>query len=230
MVTLLWRHNGRDGVSNHQPPDFLLNRLVRRRSKSALLALYEWNSPHKGSGTQKMFPFDDVIMRHMWTWLSDPQLWKFGQVDLVAWQPAPNHRDMFTLILDKMFHFQYILKLITFAFHHSLRTRSRTMHHQNTFWVALIGSTSTINQTVKCYWQTLDVTISFSKVSLLNQQFLSSRRQLDHQWCLAPESKCEGPSEIRTFTKVFSREDETEFYFLVPNGCRFCSTPSVQAR
>ena len=31
--TLQWRHNGRDGVSNHQPHDCLLNRLFRRRSK-----------------------------------------------------------------------------------------------------------------------------------------------------------------------------------------------------
>ena len=31
--SLRWRHNGRDGVSNHQPHDCLLNRLFRRRSK-----------------------------------------------------------------------------------------------------------------------------------------------------------------------------------------------------
>ena len=30
---LLWRHNERDGVSNHQPHDCLLKRLFRRRSK-----------------------------------------------------------------------------------------------------------------------------------------------------------------------------------------------------
>ena len=30
---LNWRHKGRDGVSNHQPHDGLLNRLFRRRSK-----------------------------------------------------------------------------------------------------------------------------------------------------------------------------------------------------
>ena len=29
------RHNKRDGVSNHQPHDCLLNRLFRRRSKKA---------------------------------------------------------------------------------------------------------------------------------------------------------------------------------------------------
>ena len=31
--SLRWRHNGRDGVSNHQLHDCLLNRLFRRRSK-----------------------------------------------------------------------------------------------------------------------------------------------------------------------------------------------------
>ena len=30
--SLHWRHNGYDGVSNHQPHDYLLNRLFRRRS------------------------------------------------------------------------------------------------------------------------------------------------------------------------------------------------------
>ena len=54
---LQWRHNYRDGASNHQPHDYLLNRLFRRRSKKT------WkfrvtnlcagnspavNSPHKG--------------------------------------------------------------------------------------------------------------------------------------------------------------------------------------
>ena len=32
-ITLQWRHNGRDSVSNHQPHDCLLNRLFRCRSK-----------------------------------------------------------------------------------------------------------------------------------------------------------------------------------------------------
>ena len=32
-VSLQWRHNGRDSVSNHQPHDCLLNRLFRHRSK-----------------------------------------------------------------------------------------------------------------------------------------------------------------------------------------------------
>ena len=70
--SLQWRHNRRDGVSNHQPNYCLLNCLFGRRWKkhrsSALLAfvrgIYRWpaNSPHKGLVTRKMFPFDDVIM------------------------------------------------------------------------------------------------------------------------------------------------------------------------
>ena len=32
-ISLQWRHNGHDGISNHQPPDCLLSRLFRCRSK-----------------------------------------------------------------------------------------------------------------------------------------------------------------------------------------------------
>ena len=50
--TLQWRHNGRDGVSNHQPHNCLLNRLFGRRSKktSKLRAtgLCAGNSPGTG--------------------------------------------------------------------------------------------------------------------------------------------------------------------------------------
>ena len=64
------RHNERDGVSNHQPHDCLLNRLFRRRSKKTpkprVTGLCEGkspvNSPHKWAVARKMFPFDDVIM------------------------------------------------------------------------------------------------------------------------------------------------------------------------
>ena len=47
--TLLWRHNERDGASNHQLPDCLLNRLFRRRwkitSKLCVTGLCARNSP-----------------------------------------------------------------------------------------------------------------------------------------------------------------------------------------
>ena len=72
MLSLLWRHNGHDGVSNHQPHDCLLNRLFRRRSKKTskrrVAGLCAGNSPVTGEFpaqrqvTRKISPFDDVIM------------------------------------------------------------------------------------------------------------------------------------------------------------------------
>ena len=62
---LQWHHNGRDGVSDHQPHDCLLNRLFRRRSKKTSKlrvnglcgVIHRWpvNSPHKGPVTRKWF-------------------------------------------------------------------------------------------------------------------------------------------------------------------------------
>ena len=65
-ITLQWRHNGRDSVSNHQPHDCLLNDLFRLRWKKTwklrVTGLYAVNSPHKWPVTRKMFPCNDVIM------------------------------------------------------------------------------------------------------------------------------------------------------------------------
>ena len=65
--TLQWRHNGCDGVSNHQPHVCLLNRLFRCRSKKTSKLRFTGlcvgnspvNSPHKWPVTRKMFPFED---------------------------------------------------------------------------------------------------------------------------------------------------------------------------
>ena len=50
--SLQWRRNERDGLSNHQPHDCLLNRLFRRRSKKTtklrVTGLCEGNSPVTG--------------------------------------------------------------------------------------------------------------------------------------------------------------------------------------
>ena len=69
---LQWRHNERDGISNHQSRDVLLNRLFRRISKKtsklrvtghcAGNSPVTVNSPHEWPVTRKMFSFDDVIM------------------------------------------------------------------------------------------------------------------------------------------------------------------------
>ena len=71
LITLEWRHSGRDGVSNHQSHDCSLNRFFRRRSRkhqsSTSLAFvrgfHRWpvNSPRKGPVTRKMLP---LLWRH----------------------------------------------------------------------------------------------------------------------------------------------------------------------
>ena len=72
LVPLWWRHNGRDGVSNHQPHHCLLNHLFTHRSKKTSKlhvtglcvgkSLGLVNSLHKWPVMQKMFSFDDIIM------------------------------------------------------------------------------------------------------------------------------------------------------------------------
>ena len=71
-VSLQWRRNEHNDVSNHQPHDCLLNRLFRRKSKKTsklrvaglMRGIHRWpvNSPNKWPVTRKMFPFDDVTM------------------------------------------------------------------------------------------------------------------------------------------------------------------------
>ena len=70
---LLWRHNGHDGVSNHQPRDCLLNRNSKKTSKLCVTGLCAGSSesPHKWPVTRKMFPFDDVIMLQNYIGLSN---------------------------------------------------------------------------------------------------------------------------------------------------------------
>ena len=57
-TTLLWRHNGRGSVSNHQPHDCLLNLLFRRRSKKTpklhVTGLCSGNSPETGEFPAQM--------------------------------------------------------------------------------------------------------------------------------------------------------------------------------
>ena len=71
--SLQWRHNERDGVTNHRPHICLLDRVFGRISKKTSklrgtghlcgeFTGWPVNSLHKGSVTRKMFPFDDVII------------------------------------------------------------------------------------------------------------------------------------------------------------------------
>ena len=74
-IALQWRHNGRGGVSNHQSPDCLFNRLFRRRSKKTsklcVTGLCEGNSPVTGEfPTQRTSNAENVSIwwRHYRKW------------------------------------------------------------------------------------------------------------------------------------------------------------------
>ena len=78
---LRWRHNGRDGVSNHQPRDCLLNRLFRRESKKTsklrVTGLCAGNSPGTGEFPAQMASYADNVSiwwRHQET-VELPMIW-----------------------------------------------------------------------------------------------------------------------------------------------------------
>ena len=64
-LTLRWRQNGRDSVSNHQPHDCLLNRLFRRRSKKTsklrVTGLCARNSPGTGEFPAQMASYAENV-------------------------------------------------------------------------------------------------------------------------------------------------------------------------
>ena len=106
-VSLRWRHNDHDGVSNHQPHHCLLNCLFGRRSKKTsklrvtglCAGNSPGNSPHKWPVTRKMFPFDDVIMSQVSKPLSSPHYCSFvrgiheGRIPLMlTWMPMISAR------------------------------------------------------------------------------------------------------------------------------------------
>ena len=61
---LQWRHNGRDGVLNHQP-NCLLNRLFRRSKKKTSKLRVTGLCAHEWPVTREMFPVGDVIIRNI---------------------------------------------------------------------------------------------------------------------------------------------------------------------
>ena len=65
IISLPWRHNGRDSVSNHQPHDCLLNRLFRRRSKETsklrVTGLCAGNSPGTGEFPTQMASYAENV-------------------------------------------------------------------------------------------------------------------------------------------------------------------------
>ena len=92
IIPLHWRHNGRDGVSNHKLQDYLLKQLLRRRSKKIsklrVIGLCAGNSPGTGefpaqmASNAKMFPLDDVIMTEDVQQYFLDRSWMFNYFDL----------------------------------------------------------------------------------------------------------------------------------------------------
>ena len=69
--SLRWRHNDHAGVSNHQPPGCLLNRLFRRKSKKTsklrVTGLCAGNSPGTGEFSAQMASYEEnvsILWRH----------------------------------------------------------------------------------------------------------------------------------------------------------------------
>ena len=62
---LRWRHNDHAGVSNHQPPGCLLNRLFRRKSKKTsklrVTGLCAGNSPGTGEFSAQMASYAENV-------------------------------------------------------------------------------------------------------------------------------------------------------------------------
>ena len=151
--TLLWRHNGRDRVSNHQPHDCLLNRLFRRKSKKTSKLRVTglcvgnspgpMNSPHKGQLRGKCFH----LMTSSWnatswklTWmipLGTPASQKLQLFDKKRFSSGAhtnflNH--LFSLSLSPYRLLNFHRKILKFRFHEgiamsSLRNSGGYMHH-----------------------------------------------------------------------------------------------------
>ena len=85
-ITLQWRHNERDGVSNHQPHDCLHNRLFRRRSKKTsklrVTGLCEGNSPVTGEFPAQMASNAENVS--IW-WRHHEQMQRAQAAILTSW-------------------------------------------------------------------------------------------------------------------------------------------------
>ena len=91
-LSLLWRHNGRDGVSNYQPHYCLRNRLSRRRakkiSKLRVTGICAGNSPVTGEFPAQMANNAENVSiwwRHhvSWRWKSWPRSPAMTMVEVV---------------------------------------------------------------------------------------------------------------------------------------------------
>ena len=113
LISLQWRHNGRDDVSNHQPRYSLLNRLFGRRSKKTsklrVTGLFEGNSPvtgefyaHMASNAENVsiwWRLDDIKTNYPGIRILIIKMrWSSDRLDgIFIWRPVPWPRQNGTL-------------------------------------------------------------------------------------------------------------------------------------
>ena len=92
-ISLLWRHNDCDGVSNHQPYDCLLNRLFRRRwkktSKVRFTGLCAGNSPVTGEFPAQMASNAENVS--IWWRYHDQNEWLCQATFICVFRPTVYH-------------------------------------------------------------------------------------------------------------------------------------------
>ena len=97
LCSLQWRHNERDGVSNHRHHDYLLNRLLRRRSKKTstlrVTCLCAGNSPVTGDfPAQRASDAENVSIwwrHHVYSMIST----NWSHLKSLSWWFLRNHHD-----------------------------------------------------------------------------------------------------------------------------------------
>ena len=92
-ITLQWCHNGHDSISNHQPHDCLLNRLLERRSKKTsklrVTGLCVGNSPVTGEFPAQMASNMENVS--IW-WHHHEVIWKNTLIIFRLFRMIPNIR------------------------------------------------------------------------------------------------------------------------------------------
>ena len=146
-VSSLWRHNGNDGVSNHQPHDCLLNCLFRRRSKKTsklrVTGLCAGNSLGTGEFPAQMTSDAENVSiwwHHMYDAVGEVHMhilfieyntfWNISGISITSYctlwhlpsfrKRAPSERDRITHLKKKNFFFtdiDYTYKLAKYMMH-----------------------------------------------------------------------------------------------------------------
>ena len=139
-VTLQWRYNGRDSVSNHQPSDCLLNHLFKRRStktsKLRVTGLCAWNSPVTGDFPAQMASNAETVFiwwRHHDTMI-EPKRW------------CPSSCSNLRVYVNKQLILVYILRP-----DHACVIRPQYIN-QNKLWIRSSSALETVDWQFRTLW------------------------------------------------------------------------------